>query len=847
MPDIAKRLGSEVLVVDGAFGTMLQRANVPPEQCPEQLNVTAPEIVAGIHRDYVLAGADCVTTNSFGGTRAKLAEFGLAEQVVELNRAAVRVARSVGAQHVLADVGPTGLVMEPLGEATFDEVFALFAEQIAALAAEDPDAIIIETMTDIAEARCAVLAARSVCGLPVIASVTFGLAGRMDLSGTDPATAAVVLEAAGASAVGMNCGLGPEQMLPLAEAMAAATTLPLVVQPNAGLPRLEDGATVFPGTADEMGGFAARFVGAGASLVGSCCGSSPAFTGAIVDFAKELPVAGREREVAGTAGATGAVGGFTVAGPRGTARIGGGAPLAVIGERINPTGKPALADSLRAGSMEVVRSFAVQQQHAGAALLDVNVGAPGVEAAEALPAAVRALMAMSDLPLVLDTTDAAALEAALRIYPGRALVNSVSGETASMEAVLPLVARYGAAVVVLALDDDGIPETPEGRVAIVRRVRDRALAHGIPASALLVDVLTLTAATDPAAAATTLEALRAVSRDLGLATMLGVSNVSHGLPGRPALNATFLSMAAAAGLDAAIVNPSDTEVMRAIAAADALLGRDDQAARWIARTKAEDLSRSGGRGAPHGVPQAGETPPDAARPTGSRAPAEDCLSTDPPCPPPLAQTLAAAVESGDADGAPALVDALIDRGLAPGAVIADVLTPAIQRLGDAFGRGEAFLPQLMVAAQAMRVAVDRAKSHLPPAEAEANAGTVVFATVKGDIHSIGKDICVSLLESQGFSVRDLGVDVPAEEVASAAAAAQADAVCLSALMTTTLPAMQATIEAVGERTPGTPVLVGGAVVTEEWARSVGAGYSDDAPGCVREVSSAIAKKGSATT
>ncbi|MDZ4179413.1 MAG: homocysteine S-methyltransferase family protein, partial [Coriobacteriia bacterium] len=290
MPDIRMRLGRDVLVIDGAFGTMLQRHEMPPEQCPEQLNITAPEIVSDIHRNYVMAGADCVTTNSFGGTRVKLDEYGLGDQVEEFNRASVRIARATGVQHVLADVGPTGLVLQPLGDAAFEYLFELFCEQISALAAEGPDAIIIETMTDIAEARCVVLAARSVCDLPVFASCTFGATGRMDLSGTDPATAAIILQAAGAEAVGMNCGLGPEQMLPLVEAMAAATSLPLIVQPNAGLPRLEHGATVFPGTADEMGMHAARFVGLGASLVGSCCGSTPAFTGAIMDFARELPV-----------------------------------------------------------------------------------------------------------------------------------------------------------------------------------------------------------------------------------------------------------------------------------------------------------------------------------------------------------------------------------------------------------------------------------------------------------------------------------------------------------------------------------------------------------------------------
>ncbi len=806
MPDIAIRLGRDVLVIDGAMGTMLQRAGVPAEQCPEQLNVTAPEIVEELHRNYVLAGADCVTTNSFGGTRAKLAEWGLADEVEAFNRAAVRVAKRSGAQHVLADVGPTGLVLEPLGPATFDEVYALFAEQIAALAAEAPDAIIIETMTDIAEARCAVLAAREVCDLPVIASVTFGLSGRMDLSGTDPETAAVVLAAAGASVVGMNCGLGPEQMVPLAERMAAATSLPVIVQPNAGLPKLVDGETVFPGTADEMGLAAARFVDLGATLVGSCCGSTPAFTGAISDFARQRPV------VTGRTGIPGTV----LAGPRGIARIGGGAPLAVIGERINPTGKKRLAESLREGSGTVVREFAVEQQEAGAHALDVNVGAAGVDAAEALPRVVGTLLGITDLPLVLDTTDPIALERALARYPGRALVNSVNGGDASMAAVLPLAARYGAAVVVLALDDDGIPQTAEGRVAIVDRVRAAAHEAGLSDADLVVDCLTLTAAADGGAARTTLEAVRAVSAGRGLATVLGVSNVSHGLPARPALNAAFLAMAAGAGLDAAIINPSDAEAMRAVAAADVLTGRDARAGRWVAG--AERFSATG----------VTSVAPGPAGPGGAEAGAKP--GSDP------REALGVAIERGDAERAPALTDEVIAGGLEPQRVIAEVLTPAIQRLGDAYGRGEAFLPQLMAAAEAMKAAVARAKAHLPEG-AGASEGRVVFGTVKGDIHSIGKDICVSMLESQGYEVVDLGVDVPAERFCEVAEGA--DCVCLSALMTTTLPGMEATVRALGE-TGSVPVLVGGAVVTEEYAASIGAGYAADAPGCVAAVGRAVA-------
>ncbi|MDZ4655830.1 MAG: homocysteine S-methyltransferase family protein [Coriobacteriia bacterium] len=797
MPDIDKRLGRDVLVVDGAMGTMLQRGGVPPEQCPEQLNVTGSELVEEIHRNYVLAGADCVSTNTFGGTRAKLDEYGLGDQVVELNRAGVRIAKRSGAQHVLADVGPTGRVLEPLGKATFDELFTLFVEQIEALVAEKPDAILIETMTDIAEARCAVLAARSITTLPVLASVSFGLSGRMELSGTDPATAAVVLEAAGASAVGMNCGLGPDQMLPLVEQMAEATSLPLIVQPNAGLPTLVDGVTVFPGTPDQLGLAAARFVELGASLVGSCCGSTPAFTGSIVDFAKSKPL----RE-----GRTG-LSGLVLAGPRGVSRVGAGLPFAVIGERINPTGKKRLAESLREGSMAVVREFAVEQQRAGAHLLDVNVGAAGVDAVALLQQSIVTLAGITDLPLVLDNTDPVALEPALRAYPGRALINSVNGGEESMSTILPLARRYGAAVVVLALDDDGIPSTAEGRLAVVDRIRTRAHAFGLRDHDLIVDCLTLTAATDPHAAATTLDALRTVSRDWGLATVLGVSNVSHGLPGRPQLNAAFLAMAAGNGLHAAIINPSDAAAMSAVAAVDALLGHDTQAERWIARTEVEDSRR--------GVSEGG-----APRPTSDSA----------------AELLAAAVDRGDADSAPTLVDALVSGGMGPQAVIAGVLTPAIQRLGDAYGRGEVFLPQLIAAADAMKAAVERAKSYLPEGSAT-HEGRVVFGTVKGDIHSIGKDICVSMLESQGFIVHDLGADVAPERFVEAAA--EADAVCLSALMTTTLAAMERTVAELSEAV-GIPVFVGGAVVTADYASSIGAGYSLDAPGCVRAVREALA-------
>jgi 5-methyltetrahydrofolate--homocysteine methyltransferase len=808
MPDIIDRLDRDVIVVDGAMGTMLHRAGMPPEQCPEQLNVTNPEMVRQIHHDYVLAGADVATSNTFGGTRLKLAEYGLGERVAELNRAGVRVARESGAQHVLGDVGPTGLVLEPLGRATFDEVFELFSEQVRALAEEKPDAIILETFTDIAEARCGLLAARAVTDLPVFVSLTYDAGGRTPLSGTAPETAAIILEACGASAIGMNCGIGPEQMLPLLKRLAGATSLPVFAQPNAGLPTLVDGRTHFPGTPDEMGAFAAAAVDAGATMVGSCCGSSPSFTGAIMDYTRRRAIGARPRKPAGV----------RLASPRADVRLGAGLPLAIIGERINPTGKKALADSLRAGSVSIVRRFAEEQERAGADLLDVNVGAAGVDAVAVLPKAVTALAGMTDLPLVLDSTDPAAIEAALRVYPGRALVNSVNGAADSMDAILPLARRYGAAVVVLCLDDDGIPADAQGRLAIAQRVREAAHTHGLSDDDLVVDCLVMTAATDERAATATLAAVSEISNGWGLATVLGVSNVSHGLPGRPQLNAAFLALARAGGLSAAIFNPADvslelSEATRG-AAEDVLTGRDTRAARWIARVT-PPASESAGAGGSAGSAQAAALPRSSA-----------------------AERLAAAVERGDAEGAPEIADELIASGYPAERVIGEVLTPAIQRLGDAFGRGEAFLPQMMVAADAMKAAVERVKTHLPEGGGE-SAGRVLFATVKGDVHSIGKDICASLLESQGFDVTDLGVDVAVEVVLDAAP--RADIVCLSALMTTTLPAMETTVAAVRD-TVHVPVLVGGAVVTAEWAASIGAGYSADAPGCVAAVRAAIAAK-----
>lgn len=816
MADIRLRFDKDILVLDGAMGTMLQDADIPSDECGMLLNVLDPEFVASIHERYLMAGAQVLTTNSFGGTRAKLSEYGLEDRLEELNRAAVRIAKSVNPPHVLGDVGPCGLVLEPLGTASFDEVFAQYAEQVAALAVEEPDAILIETMADIADARCAVLAAKSVCDLPIFVSCTFDSTGHMELSGTNPQTAAIILEAAGASVVGMNCGLGPAQLLPLIKQMAQATTLPLLIEPNAGLPQIDDaGNTVFSGCPDDFAEAAYAFREMGVQFIGSCCGSMPAFTGAIYATIGDTDVVARKAPAFADA--------VVLASPTTSVALGAGWPSQIIGERINPTGKPALATELEKGSMSLVRQFCESQEEAGACLIDVNVGSPMVDAQLALPAAVLALQGFSTSPLVLDTTDYVALETALRIYPGRALINSVNGDAESYEEVFPLARTYGAAVIVLTLDKSGVPDTLDDRLAIAQRVREAAHSYGLRDRDLLFDILTMAAASDTSAPQVTLEGVRELTK-LGLGTVLGVSNVSHGLPQRSMLNAAFVNAALAAGLSAAIANPNDPIMSESFKVANSrveALDFTEALDEWNATFQ-------------HVMDHIGDPLAEAGTPAGTAD-----VSLAPP------EALKRAILRGDKDSTPSLIDAVIHDGLAADLIVDSLLTPIMQDLGEAFARGEAFLPQMMLAAGAMKVAVARIREHLPETSEEDLTGKVIFCTIKGDVHSIGKDICVALLESQGFKVFDLGVDVASDRIIEVSRKENVDLICLSALMTTTLAAMKETVQRIYRELPDfktnphKAVLVGGAVVTDRWAQSIGAGYSADAPSCVERALSIV--------
>lgn len=799
MADFLHAIKERVLVLDGAMGTMLQERGLQPGASPEAMNLEAPEIVAGVHRAYAEAGADILVSNTFGGSRSKLAHYGLEGRVAEINRAGVEIVRRVaGPGHfVAASIGPTGRFLQPVGDAGFDEMVDIFGEQVRAFVAGGADLISLETFLDIRELRAAVIACREFSTLPVIAQMTFDDAGRSVL-GTPPEAAAVTLDALGADVIGSNCGLGIDGIYAILEKMRAVTNRPLIAQANAGLPRLVDGQTVFPGTPEEMTAYHDRLIALGARVIGGCCGTTPAHIRAMRDA-----LDGREQ-------------GWTPPKRRGflssrsaVVEIGGDAPCAIIGERINPTGKKAYSAELREGKTVYIRREAQEQTRAGAALLDVNCGTPGVDEPAALERAVYAVSGVSGAPLVLDSSDPAALERALKAVDGKVLINSVSGEEKSLRAILPLARKYGAAVIGLALDESGIPETAAGRTRVAGKILEAALAAGLPKEDVVIDCLTLTVSAEQKRAMETIRALRAVRDELGLATVLGVSNISFGLPNRPVLSTTFFAMALEAGLAAAIVNPKEERMMDAFRAAMVLLGKDERAEEFIAVY--------GGAQALPTVPR-GEGPEPAIR-----------------------ELLGFAVIEGDKDGIVALVERALSEGLSPLQISNEGLLPGLEEVGRRFGRNQIFLPQVMLSAETMQAAFARLKRELR-GDAAQSLGRILMATVEGDIHDIGKNIVCTLLENHGFEVIDLGKNVPAARILEAAQKHRVDAVGLSALMTTTIQQMEVVLQQLREAGIKVFTMVGGAVVTQDYADAIGADlYAADALEAVAKVKALLAR------
>ena len=809
-PSVLSLLRSRLVFADGGFGSLLIERGFPGG-IPEEWNLSHPDAVESIHLDYFRAGSDYVHANTFGSNRVKLAAEGrdaaaLAARFTAAGVAAARRARdAAGRGFVALDVGPTGKLLAPLGDLAFEDAVAAFAEQVRAGAEAGADLVSIETMGDVLELKAAVLAAKENCALPVFATVAFGENGRL-LGGADPAAVVALLEGLGVDALGLNCGLGPDAAAPIAAEMARLSSIPVIVKPNAGLPRVDAGRTVYDVGPEDFAARMAEIARGGARVLGGCCGTTPAHVAALrraCEGVAPVPVARKARTVVSSA--THAV------------ELCDEAP-AIVGERINPTGKKRFQLALREGDFPYVLRQALAQQEAGAHVLDVNVGVPGLDEKALLPRAVREIQAVVDLPLQLDTSDPAAMEAALRVYAGKPMVNSVSGKAASLEAVLPLVKKYGGVVVGLCLDDAGIPETAEGRLEVARRIVREAEARGIDRRDVVIDPLCLAVSADPRAADVTLRAVRRIRDELGVGCVLGVSNVSFGLPRRETVNAAFFLLALRAGLTAAIVNPQSAPMMDAYETYRALLGLDPHCEQYI-RT--------------HPPLAAGEV----ERLKGNATPATSLTLSTPSTVNPAASgsPLTAAVRRGIAAEAAKLAAEALAAGEAPLALIDGAIVPALDEVGRRFEEGTLFLPQLLVAADAASAAFEEIKKALAArGAARESAGRIVLATVKGDVHDIGKNIVRALLENYGFDVVDLGKDVPPERVVETARREGVRLVGLSALMTTTVPAMEETIRLLRAECPDCRVMVGGAVLTQEHADRIGADfYSKDAMGSVR--------------
>jgi len=771
-----------IYIFDGAMGTMLQDAGLPSGACPELWNIEKPAVITAIHKSYIDSGADIIETNTFGANRIKLTHYGLQNQVTLLNQAAVAAARSACGPNtkVAGSVGPTGKLIAPLGDLTFDQAYEVFFEQITALDQANVDMILIETIIDIQEMRVALLAAKAATLKPIICQMSFGADGRT-ITGTDPVTAAIILEAMGADIIGANCSLGPAQLLDVVKKLATATKCPISIQPNAGMPKLIHTQTVFPMSPEEMGSWATQLASAGASYIGGCCGTTPQHIKAIKEAVKNftLPVLPVMRQAAKTTALTSR---------SKTIYLGASCPTAIIGERINPTGRKQLAASIKAGQFIAVKKEALDQLRAGAHILDINMGVPGINQADAMKHVIEELSMLVDAPLVIDTTDAVALEAGLKAYPGRALINSVSAEPERLASFLPLAKRYGAAILCLPIAASGVPSTARERLHITRQIIQAALSAGLRPQDFVLDALVLTTAADEKAGSEVLTTLRLYREQLGYPTTMGLSNVSFGLPRRDIINSTFCAMALNSGLDAPILNPYDPLMQNALAASAALLGHDPNGRSYSLQY------------APHH-----QTEPN----------------NEPLAPKDIIEQIRQSVISGEKEAVIPLVKQALADGLNSTTITEHGLTAAMNQIGIAFGAGHCFLPQVLLSAETMRAAFLTIKEILP-AHTIASLGTVVLATVKGDIHDLGKNIVAALLENSGFTVIDLGKDVSTETIVQAALTHHADIVGLCALMTTTMTQIDITIAALKAAGSSTKTIVGGAVLTLEYAVEAGA-------------------------
>jgi len=769
-------------IFDGAMGTMFQQLGLlPTGYCPEMLNIDNPEAVTSVHKQYVDAGSTVIETNTFGASPLKLAHYGLSDRAREINIAAVKAAKAAGNNiKVAGSMGPTGRFIKPVGDLDFEDAYENYKVQAAALADGGADYILIETSIDLQEMRAALLAAKEVTNLPVICQQSFSEDGRT-VTGTDPQTFAITVDAMGADIIGVNCSLGPEQLLPVVKAISENTEKPISVQPNAGMPQLVNGKTTFPMGPEDFGEWAPKLLQAGATYLGGCCGTTPAHIAAIkkaIAGLKEPSFKPLRRRL-------------MISSRSKTVTIDKDLPTRLIGERINPTGRKKLAAEIKNGSFLSVKKEAIDQVKAGASLLDVNMGVGGIDQAQAMKKAVTEISQLTDAPLVIDTSDATVLEAGLRAYPGRALINSVSAEKERLEKFIPLAKKYGAAILCLPLTDEGIPKSAEERIQVMDTIISAAKKAGLKDGDFLLDGLVMTVATDVNACNQTLKTLQLYREKYGYPSTMGLSNISFGLPNRPLINSTFFAMCLSAGLDAPIMNPYDDAMQNALMASMALLGKDPNG---------RDFSKK-------------ESNLAVAK---TAAVAKHIELT------PL-EAVKQAVIDGDADSMTQLIESALATGVEPNELTEKCLTAAMNDIGVDFGAGRIFLPQVLLSAEAMRAAFNILKEKFPAQDGEGK-GTVVLATVKGDVHDLGKNIVGALLENSGFKLIDLGKDVPAEEIVSSAIKNEADIVGLCALMTTTMTEIDEVIKQLKESGNTSKVIVGGAALTQDYADEAGADY-----------------------
>jgi 5-methyltetrahydrofolate--homocysteine methyltransferase len=807
-----------VLIFDGAMGTELIRRGLLPGECPESWNINRHEAVEEIHKAYIEAGAEVIETNTFGANRVKLRNFGLSDKVRELNFRAVEIAKkaSGGRALVALSVGPTGMLMEPHGNLSFEEARNTFREQMESALEAGPDLIVIETMSQLQEARAALIAARELTSIPVVATMTFEESGRT-LMGTDPTTALVVLLSLGADIVGVNCSLGPDKMANILSEMARFN-VPLIVQPNAGIPELIDGRTVYRLSPQDFAGYCEKLAKIGASAIGGCCGTTPehirllkkALSGARPKVLASHPVLLPSDESDGSL--TLNLPRMALCSDKKTVFVSPGEPVKIIGERINPTGKKAMIEELKRGSLNSVIEKALEEQKAGAHILDVNIGAPGIDERTLMRQAVLQLQTVVDLPLCLDSARVDVLEEGLKVYAGRALVNSVNGSEKRMERLLPIVRKYGAAVIALTMDERGIPQKAEERFKIAKRIVERAGEYGICQQDVVVDCLVLTAGAQQDYVMETVKALRMVKEELGCLTTLGISNVSFGLPHRSSLNSAYLAIALGAGLDLPIVNPMDPEVWEIIRAAGVLTGRDKNAADFIAYYGDRDKEQSKKEKIKFTAKDEKDNIKDGAGTVMD-----------------MSHRLHDCILEGKRNAVDHILKDMLDAGASPMNIVDEIIIPALKEVGEKYELGEYFLPQLIQSAEAAQEVFKLLKERFPASQKKAR-GKVVLATVKGDIHDIGKNIVKVIMENYGFEVIDLGKDVAPEKITVELRKNPGiRLVGLSALMTTSIPAMEHTILEIKKLDPGCSVVVGGAVLTQTLADKIGADfYAKDA-------------------